>query len=275
MSTFSDLVLFRCAELVPGDAPLYDAGMVAVEGRLAAAELLSRLGAETLLSPAGQGLVAAADPATLPALATAADDLTAPVALRGRIVVGLPDDFGRLVRVRLAGWTASLPGALASGSGLDPYPSDPAFGPGVASRATVAAPEAFLRVHAFAVTDFPGWQDAPVLTEPGTGAGSALRLRTALVAGPVGEAAGLSAVTTPDAARAAVKEILYLPAEPDPEALKGTLRDAVAWATASRLLGQDAEARALSGDADARAARALQSLPVRSASVHIRRGLLL
>ena len=263
--TLTDLALFRSAELVPTDAPLYDPTAVAEEAVLATLAVAGRLSADTLLSPAGQSLVRAADPATLPTLAYGADgtgagpDTSAEYALRGRLVVGLPDDFHALVRVRLSRWTAALDTVLTAGSGLDPYPHDARYGASVVGNARVDRPQAFIRAHVFAPDDFPTPPSDPADASGG-------RLRSALVLAPAFDPE-TGAVDT-------VAEILYVPERPDPERLRGTLRDAVAWETAGRLLGQDAETRGLAADAAARAEAVLRTLPAKAASIAVRGGLL-
>lgn len=263
MTTFADLVLFRCAELVPTDAPLYDPDAVAEEGALAALAVAGRLSADDLLSPAGQGLVEAADVQRLPSVAYESDDTLAEYGLRGRLVVGLPEDFHTLVRVRLSRWTAALTTLLSAESGIDPYPADPFYGAGHAALSRVGTPAAFLRTHLFAIEDFP---DAYPPTDPTT-AGGAGRLRSAVALTPAFD----PDTGEPDSAL----ELLYVKSRPDVDRLSATIKDAVAWATASRLLGQDAETRGLAADADARAGAVLSTMPVRAAGIAIRRGLLL
>lgn len=255
--TLTDLVLFRCAELVPGDAPLFDADGVAEEARLATLALTSGLDAAALLAPAGLGIVRTAGADRLPVKAYAADDDDADPPLRGRLVVGLPEDFHRLVRVRLSGWGVPLDVALSADSGVE-RPVAP-YGVGQRGAATAAVPEAFLRVHHFALEDFPAPPTDPGGPSPATG-----RLRLALVLGPGYE--GETARTLAD--------LYYLSSDPDPERLQGTLRDAVAWATTSRLLAQDGETRALADRADAMARDVMRTLPTRGATVVRRHGLL-
>lgn len=266
-STFSDLVLFRCAELLPGAAAPYPLGMVEEESRLAAGQLAQRLPWETLALPAAQGLVARADLAALPYRQVAPDDADAPASLRGRAVLALPSDFLRLVRLRLRGHGGAVTVLASDAAGLEPGPADPVRGTGHASLDTRERPSAYLVPYVFGALDYldlPGEPLPDVGVVPFAGAAVALS--------PVPYFADGSTATL---ATDAVAEFLYVPQAPDPERLQGTLRDAAAWAAASRLLGQDAETRALAVDADTRAEALLLEIKPRVAGVTFRRGLLL
>lgn len=264
--TFADLVRFRVADFVPSDDVLFDAALAAEEGRLELRSICDKLAWEDLLSPAGTGLVEVADLSEIPYVTVAADDPSADAALRGRVVLGLPFDFSRLVRLRLAGHGGSVTAAASEDSLRATVPGYNGFGytANAVGTATLATPSVSLVAYAFRGTDFPGYDpDAPV-------AGSQRYLRTALAVAPGPYSDTGAAFET---AQEAVAELLYTVLAPDPENATGAIRDACAWGTVSRLLSQDPETRGQSVDALQRRDLALSTLPRRSGTIIARVGL--
>lgn len=254
--SFTDLVLARCGELGDGAPAAFDAAQVAEEGSLAARELASRLTAEQLLTYA-PGLVRQADLSVLPFRRIASDDTETVPPIRGRDVVGLPGDFGELVRLEVATYHVPVTRFQASGTATVNTSGNRLHG-----VPSLDQPEVLLEAVTWTVDELAavGAEDRAQTTAP------AVLPSLALYPQP-------NLTPEPTLASDVIRSLLYLPVDVDPSVLTGGIRDAVAWFTVARLQQVDPETVGLAERAEQRAEAVLMRLPPPAAAVTVRRGL--